>query len=390
MNSIPPRGSPDRAEPRARGASSEELLDLVHHEEHARVSRRRAQQARHQTRVEPPQAALFVQLGPGVEEAAVLSLSLVDGIRHHRALDDVDGVEQGPIQEPAEAAREHDLPVPRLAVLVRLREVVLGVLEHAEVDGTRGEVADQRRAERLVGPPNPVVLERCLDALADGLVWRDVVRVLLRLDDLRLPLRLEQVDGRLEKRTSHPREQTRLRVGHRIVRGDADDLLRPRVTKEQGGAEEHLPRERRRDALVQALETLGLYHFRRRVQRAFVRRVRRGLRLQEHLDGVERVADEGDGDATARAGEDVLGGADERGLGLRAGRGDEGGVGGVREARGDGVAPARVRDAHARRVQHGAEALEEDVAGNGHRDALFLTTHSRRAPRHSIGVGCAS
>ena len=30
--------------------------------------------------------------------------------------------------------------------------------------------------------------------------------------------------------------------------------------------------------------------------------------------------------------------------------------------------------------------LEEDVAGNGHRDALFLTTHNRRAPRHSIGV----
>ena len=116
----------------------ENLLDLVHHEEHTGIGRRRPEQTRHQTRVEPLHPALLIQLRSGVHEPFVLSIALVDRVRHHRALDDVDGVEQGPVEEPAEPAREHDLVVPSLTVRVLRRQIVLGVLERAEVNRTRG------------------------------------------------------------------------------------------------------------------------------------------------------------------------------------------------------------------------------------------------------------
>ena len=52
------------------------------------------------------------------------------------------------------------------------------------------------------------------------------------------------------------------------------------------------------------------------------------------------MADEGDDDAAARPGEDVLGGADEGGLRLGAGRGGEGaGRRGMREAGGEMARP---------------------------------------------------
>ena len=69
------------------------------------------------------------------------------------------------------------------------------------------------------------------------------------------------------------------------------------------------------------------------------------------------MADEGDGDAAARAGEDVLGGADERGLGLGRGR-HQGRSRCAAKSASRWRALRAVRDAHARRVQH--ERSRED------------------------------
>mmetsp|Transcript_9100 Transcript_9100/g.22425 ORF Transcript_9100/g.22425 Transcript_9100/m.22425 type:complete len:364 (-) Transcript_9100:87-1178(-) len=290
----------------------EHLLDLVHRVQHPGVGWRRTQKTRHHPRVQPLPPTLFQQLAPRIQEPFVLALRRVDGVRHHGRLDDVDGVEDGPVAEPARAAGNHDLDVGRNLVLVSSRKVVLSILKDAKVNCARRQVARQGGTKALERPADPAKFDRLADALSHVFVRRHVLGVLLGLEDLALPLRLVKVNGGLENGACRPRHHARLAVRQWVVRAHPHEVLSAGVAEEERGSEEHLACQRRGYPFVQPPHALRLDHLLHRVQRPAVDGVLRRLRLKQHLDGVEGVPKQRDGNAAAGPSKHILGRLDHR------------------------------------------------------------------------------
>ena len=199
-----------------------------------------------------------------------------DRVGLHRRLDAVHGEDDGPVADAAQSGGGQDGPRGQLGRghAHALGGGALQDLKGAQVDRVGGRVAQQGRAEPLERPPEAVLLERRAHARADGRVGRHVVRHRLGADDLDLDLGLVKVDRALGER----RDKAGHRAGLVKVRGPQrpraavgvgrEPALAAAEGAEERRAEEHLPRERRRDALVEAAEALPLHRLARAVEHA--------------------------------------------------------------------------------------------------------------------------